>query len=123
MKTLIILAVTLGMCFIININNQTSIIGTWVSTDDTSWKRIFKTDGKCYEYYGGQLQDTYVYSIKTGGVLCSKSIIQKPNISYLELINVSNSQDKYCYEIASLSQNYLQLIYFQNGKSQRFKRQ
>lgn len=125
MKILLI-NVLLGINIIISamtIQDGSLILGTWVQEESSGFKRIFKADGKCYEYYGGQLQDTYYYSIKKSGQMCSIQISEKPNISYLTLTNTMNSNDKYCYEILSLNEEYLQLRYFNRGGSLLFRKQ
>lgn len=124
MKSLLTILI-LGISIILPVTNfqdESLILGIWIE-EDPSFKRIIKSDGKCYEYYDGQLQDIYYYAIKKSGLLCSIQISEKPNISYLILTDISDANDNYCYEILSLNDEYLQLRYFGLGGSMLFRKQ
>lgn len=84
------------------------IIGEWKSIEDNNWKLNFNNQGKCYDYYQGKLETTYFYSITeetaTNGVV----------FSYLKLVNITDSNDSYNYEINALNEHDLALDYLGN---------
>lgn len=86
--------------------DKSLILGTWVPEGSPNSEWIFKSDGKCYEYYQGQLDETYTYSINE-----VKSSNGKFTLSFLKTINVNNSSDIYEYEINGISDIEMYLDY------------
>lgn len=85
---------------------EEAIIGTWINTETPEWKFEFKTDGKCYDYYNNQLEDTFSYSITQ-----ENSKNGKLTLSYLKLVNIKKSSEVMEYEINSLGENKMCLDY------------
>ena len=81
------------------------IIGEWVSIEDNNWRLNFNNQGKCYDYYQGTLETTYVYSITEE--TANNGVV----FSYLMLVNVNDIEEVYNYEINALSENDLALDY------------
>ncbi|MGY0427183.1 MAG: hypothetical protein ACWIPI_10225, partial [Polaribacter sp.] len=90
-------------------SEETDIIGRWISTDDENSEKEFKSNGKCYDYYKGVLTDTYNYSIIKTSPVCGKNVPTGDLFSYLELVNINDSSDIYCYEITSLDKTDFQI--------------
>ena len=101
------------------------IVGTWKpkGSPNNSW--VFTSDGKCYQYSATDVTDVYNYSISTTSPQCGYAVNVGPNFSYLKLINVNNAEDIYCYEITTLNNEFLALIYLGGASYQPsvFKRQ
>lgn len=81
------------------VDEQTNIIATWISEDDSNYKLEFKNDGTCIEYYGSFVSGTFNYNISNTTPQCSISVLvdQEQETSYLQL--VSSDGSTYCYEI------------------------
>jgi hypothetical protein len=121
-----ILIAVFGFNTVSNISAQEEknlIIGTWISTDDVNLKKVFQTDGKCLDYYNGQLTTTYSFSIERTSPQCGQSVPIGNLFSYLKIVNLDDSNDFYCYEILSLNAQYLQIRWIERGGSMSFKRQ
>lgn len=80
-------------------NDQSLIIGTWISEQDSKSKWVFSSDLKCKSFYNGVLKNTYTYKISNTNQQCGKEVHVDSKTSYLELSNISDSTDKLCYEI------------------------
>jgi hypothetical protein len=88
-------------------NTEDKLIqGTWTFSDSPNTKWQFKADGKCYDYLDDILLDTYTYSI-----IEEKSENGKTTQSVLKLINTSNPQESYTYNIDKLNSGKLWLEY------------
>ncbi|MEN8125890.1 MAG: hypothetical protein ABFR32_12265 [Bacteroidota bacterium] len=115
-KKAIIITIVLLAIFsftMIQLNQEKElIIGTWINSETPEWKWHFKTDGKCYDYLGGQLSDTYTYSITEE---VSKN--GKLKHSFLRLVNIYKANDEYEYEINTLNTNKLVLEYLDGSRS------
>ncbi|MGY0427185.1 MAG: hypothetical protein ACWIPI_10235 [Polaribacter sp.] len=92
-------------------NTEESIIGTWVADDDSKSKMRFDSIGKCYSEYTGESTDVYNYSI-------TKETSSNGKITFetLKLINTSDSNDVYVYDINSIDDQILVLQYLKNNK-------
>lgn len=101
-------------------NNQ--IIGTWVSNDDPSYKRVFtnNNNGKiCKDYSNGELTGIYSYLIATS---CLDE--GAPAFIYLKLVDEDN--DEYCFEINGINENnsnILSLTGLMRGKVQLYTKE
>lgn len=101
---------------------KNDIYGTWVSTDDTSWKWVFTSDGKCYDYYNNIQTDIYLFSIETSSPQCGETVPTGDLFSYISLKNIKNNSDQNCYEILSMNESSLQLRWLKRGGSITFKK-
>ena len=99
------------------------IIGTWVSEDTPEWKRIFKEDGKCYDYYNGALTNTYNYTLSTTSPQCGLVVPTGDKFTYLKLVDDKDSNFTFCYEVFSLDKTNLEIRMFNNADFLRFVRQ
>ena len=99
------------------------IIGTWVSEDTPEWKRIFKEDGKCYDYYNGVLTDTYTYTLSTTSPQCGQVVPTGDKFTYLKLVNDKDSNLTFCYEVFSLDKTNLEIRMFDRASFLRFVKQ
>ena len=115
--------------FSINYRDQVSekelIKGVWISQEDPNWRIEFKDNEKCYWYYTGESHDIYYYSISTTSPQCGNNVSIGKKFSYLKLVNTVDSSDLYCYEINTLSNEYLTLMFVggMNMKLKVFKKQ
>jgi hypothetical protein len=129
LKITLLLTVLIAVFGFVTVSNtsaqdeQNLIVGTWISTDDAQSKKVFQTDGKCHDYYNGQLITTYSFSIERTSPQCGQSVPVGKLFSYLKIVNVNNSNDVYCYEILSLNAQYLQIRWIERGGSMSYKRQ
>ena len=115
---IVILTVIVGFSIVSQISQEKElIIGTWISVEDPEWKRVFNQDGKCFDYYNNQLNETYNYSIETTSPQCGINVTTGSNFSYLKLVNVHDTNDIYCYEITNLGEENLALWYLLSGAS------
>src|SRR5690606_30931391 len=89
-----------------NMQYQDTIIGTWISQEDTLWKWVYTTNGTCLDYYEDSLQDTYQYNIDSTSPQCGQIVPTGPLFLYLKL---QNSIDTICYEITGLNITFLNL--------------
>ena len=88
-------------------NTEDKLIqGTWTFSDSPNTKWQFKADGKCYDYLDDILLDTYTYSI-----IEEKSENGETTQSVLKLVNTSNPNESYTYNIDKLNSGKLWLEY------------
>lgn len=88
-------------------NTEDKLIqGTWTFSDSPNTKWQFKADGKCYDYLDDILLDTYTYTIVE-----DKSENGEITQSVLKLINTSNPDETYVYNIDKLNTGKLWLEY------------
>ena len=88
-------------------NTEDKLIqGTWTFSDSPNTKWQFKSDGKCYDYLDDILLDTYSYTIVE-----EKSDNGKTSESILKLVNTSNPDETYTYNINKLNSGKLWLEY------------
>ena len=99
------------------------IIGTWVSEDTPEWKWVFKSDGKCYDYYNGVLTDTYTYTLSTTSPQCGQVVPTGDKFTYLKLVNDKDSNLTFCYEVFSLDKTNLEIRMFDRANFLRFVKQ
>ena len=99
------------------------IIGTWILDDDSSNKWFFTIDGKLKDYDNNQLDETYNWSISATSPQCGKVVPVGDKFSYLMITSINDANDKYCYEILSLNDEYLQIRWIEKGGSTLFKKQ
>jgi len=99
------------------------IIGTWVSEDTPEWKWVFKSDGKCYDYYNGVLTDTYTYTLSTTSPQCGQVVPTGDKFTYLKLVNDKDSNLTFCYEVFSLDKTNLEIRMFDRASFLRFVKQ
>lgn len=85
------------------------IVGTWVSEDDANVQLIFTSDGLQKDIINGILLETYTWQI-TESPTPSGLII-----SHLILTNTEDSNDTYHFEINTLSEEWLVLVYQRPG--------
>ena len=91
------------------------IIGTWIPDGSPESEWVFTSDGILKDYENNQLDDTYNWSISTTTPQCGKGVPVGNNFSYLSITNVNDANDKYCYEILSLNDKYLQIRWIERG--------
>ena len=88
-------------------NTEDKLIqGTWTFSDSPNTKWQFKADGKCYDYLDDILLDTYTYSIVEEKAENGETIQ-----SVLKLVNTSNPEESYTYNIDKLNSGKLWLEY------------
>lgn len=109
------------------VNSQTlyknsSIVGTWVSEDDSNWKLIFTADNKCYQYYSNSLTETDSFIISNTSPQCGVRVPIDNYTSYLQLINTQNAET-ICYEINGITDKNLSLRVIDNGGAIVFVKQ
>ena len=100
-------------------NYNTEIIGTWVSNEDFSYKRVFTSNGICNDYSEEELVSTYTYNIST-------SCEEENTLGFIYLNLIDEDNDKYCFEINAINENnsnVLSLTGLMRGKIQLYTKQ
>lgn len=83
-------------------NEESKIIGTWISENDIEWKLIFTGDKKCTQFYSNQLIESDNYLISNTSPQCGIEVTIDSLTSYLSIEN-SITLEKSCYEIYGIS--------------------
>lgn len=86
------------------INERADIIGTFISDEDPRWKMVFSLNGKCYNYYDGNLIVTSSYTISNTTPQCGIDVVidESEETSYLSITNDINGISE-CYEINGIT--------------------
>lgn len=108
-------------CLQINAQNKekSHIIGKWENNEDK--KYVIKIDKlKIIEYYNNKVTDTIKYDLLNYS--CDSSYLNSNNEKKILFLKKYTDDDEYCYEIVSLSKDYLTLIYSGNGNVISFRR-
>lgn len=105
------------------IDERVNIIGTFISEEDPQYSMVFSTNGKCYDYYSGNLAGTYSYSLSNTSPQCGQDILvdESQETSYLSLTDDSNGVPT-CYEINGVS-SVLSLTQISTQKVMIFNKQ
>ncbi len=103
-------------------NSHENLLGKYVSTEDPNWVWEFKSDGKLYDYYEGELSDVYYYSIENTSPQCGFEVDEGPLFKYFIRTHINNPSEKFCYEIYGLQDGFLQLRYFGTNSIINFKK-
>lgn len=90
------------------VNQDASIIGTWISQEDNNYKLVFNGN-TCTWIYSGQPNTTYSFSLSNTSPQCGEVVPVTSELNYLRLVNSSNSNETLCYEIYSLTETTLTL--------------
>ena len=101
---------------------DSTIIGTWISEEDTNWKIIFTND-KCTWMYENNQTDEYNYILSNTSPQCGSNVLVTGETKYLQITNTINVEDKLCYEIYGLSPTTLTLREVNSGGFKVFDRQ
>ena len=94
--------------FTMRSNQEASIMGTWISEGDSSYKMVFNGN-TCSWVYSGQPTTTYSFTLSNSSPQCGEVVPITTESNYLKLVNVNNNTDTMCYEIYSLSATKLTL--------------
>lgn len=103
-------------------SSSLGLLGKYTNTEDVNWVWDFRSDGKLYEYYEGDLSEVYFFSLETTSPQCGYVVDEGPLFEYLVRENINDPSDKYCYEINSLENDYLQIRYFGTSSFINFKK-
>ena len=85
------------------------IIGTWISEDDSKYKMVFVCD-TCTWYYNNVVIDTYIYKLSNTSPQCNENVSINAKTLYLSLTNVSDGNEM-CYFFNGCSEEYLSISY------------
>ena len=113
MKTKIGILITVVFCSVLTsfttvFNQEASIIGSWISEEDSNYKMVFN-GSTCTWLYNGQPTVTYHFTLSNTSPQCGETVPVTTEMNYLKLVNANNSEEQYCYEIYSLSETTLTL--------------
>jgi hypothetical protein len=100
---------------------DSSIIGSWVSEEDSLYKIVFTAD-KCYDYYEGVISDSSTYVISNSSPQCGQNVPVENYTSYLQLTSLKDGE-KTCYEINGITSQTLSLRELDQGEPSVYKRQ
>lgn len=104
--------VFLAFVFITSFNTlraqEASIVGTWISEEDSNWKMVFENN-TCTWFYQNEITQTYNFSISNSSPQCGEDVYVNNNTEYLKITKTQNTSDEICYEIYGLSEQYLTL--------------
>ncbi|WP_198008537.1 hypothetical protein [Flavobacterium sp. ACAM 123] len=93
------------------LDNHQDIIGKWQSDETSGWVLEFKADGKCEESLNGKILKVYFYSFGKTSPQCGHIVPVGELFEYLNLVNVNNSEDKFCYEFLGVDNDNFAMIY------------
>jgi hypothetical protein len=99
-----------------------SIVGTWVSEKDTNWKMVYTTT-RCKWFYENVQTDEFNYLVSNTTPQCGETVSITAHTGYLQLTNVTDANDKICYEIYGITNETLSIRYFGRGGFLLFHRQ
>lgn len=99
-----------------------SILGNWVSVEDSLWKLIFKKDYTCHQYYGGALTETDSFEISNSISKCGTDLPADANTNYLQLTDIK-SGDRICYEINGITVAGMSLRVIDKGGALVFRKE
>ena len=121
----LLLNITLSIFAYINLSFvcHSSIIGTWISEEDSKWKMVFTNDNKCFRYYNNNLRETDTCIISNTSPQCGETVPVDSQTSYLRLTNVQNINDVKCYEINGITDSILSIRPLENTNIFVFIRQ
>jgi hypothetical protein len=90
-------------------NEKKQIVGSWLH-EESSWKLIFTSSLRCYEYIDNKASATYKYKISNKPQQCGIQVLIDETIqsSYLELTNLKDGS-KTCFEINGFTPRTLSL--------------
>lgn len=106
--SLIVIVCSILTSFTEIVNQDASIIGTWISQEDNNYKLVFNGN-TCTWIYSGQPNTTYSFSLSNTSPQCGEVVPVTSELNYLRLVNSSNSNETLCYEIYSLTETTLTL--------------
>jgi hypothetical protein len=99
-----------------------SIVGTWISEEDTNWKMVFTTS-RCKWFYENVQTEEFNYLLSNTTPQCGETVSITAHTGYLQITNVTDTNDKDCYEIYGLTDEILTLRPFGRGGFLIFHRQ
>ncbi len=111
---------TLGICLLLSCyvfgqdTDDKSIIGTWVSESDNTWKLVFASDGKCQQYSENNLSGTDSYTLSNTTPQCGEDVVVDDKSLFLSLKDLSTG-DELCYYVNGITDRTLSLNYFNGG--------
>ena len=101
---------------------EASIVGTWVSEEDTNWKIIF-TSSTSKWYYQNVLINQYSYTLSNTTPQCGETVSITSQTNYLQITNSADPNDKTCYEVFGISMESLTISMIGSAKLLMFDRQ
>jgi hypothetical protein len=104
----VILTCSILTSFTVIMNQEASIIGSWISEEDHNYKMVF-SGNTCAWIYSGQPTTTYSFTLSNSSPQCGEVVPVTTASNYLKLVNVNNNSDTMCYEVYSLSETTLTL--------------
>jgi len=99
---------TVLISFTTNQNQETSILGSWISEVDNNFKMVF-SGNTCAWMYSGHPSTTYSFKLSNTSPQCGEIVPASSEINYLKLVNLDDSNDGICHEVYSLSATTLTL--------------
>lgn len=115
-------AITISLAFNKNNSSDSSIIGTWISEEDTNWKMVF-TSTTCKWYYQNVQTDEYTFVLSNTTPQCDETVSVAPQTEYLQITNIVDPNDKTCYEVFGISNQSLSIRMIGSGELLIFDRQ
>lgn len=98
------------------------IIGTWVSNQDSNWRLEFIDTNLCIQYYTGEPNEEYAYTISNSSPQCGYDVLVDDTTSYLQLVNKATGESL-CYEINGIARETLSLRPVDKGGIMLFNRE
>lgn len=111
MRILLLIVLFLGPA-----KDAETIIGTWVSKEDSLYTKTFTKNGACSEKYGNIEYDPFEYYIET-----SCGVDSDIEANFLKLVDCE-FDITYCFEINNVSSYYLSLTNMDTGKTTLYRK-
>ena len=99
-----------------------SIVGTWISEEDTNWKMVFTTS-RCKWFYENIQTEEFNYLLSNTTPQCGETVSITTHTEYLQITNSADPNDKTCYEVYGISMESLSIRMIGSGKLLVFDRQ
>lgn len=98
-----------------------SIVGTWVSEEDNTWKLVFASDSTCKQYSENNLMETDNYVLSNTSPQCGINVAINGKSLFLSLKDISDGEEL-CYYVNGITDKVLSLTYFNRGGAMVFLR-
>ncbi len=102
---------------------DTTLAGTWRSTEDSKFTREFRADGTVTDLYNNASPGVSTWNVFSATNLPEKAVSfpLEPGATYLQMVDVKTG-NVLDFKVVALTANELQLIYMERGNTLDFMR-
>ncbi len=103
-------------------NDNSLILGSWVSENDSAWQLVFDSTETCTQYYENKIIEINSYKISNSTPQCEIEVETNNKTQYLNL-KEKNSNEETCYQVYGISKTNFTISPLEIGGYIIFKRQ